>query len=164
MVRRGLAALALGLLLLAGCGDDEGGGGDGGNGGSDNGNTNGGNGGNGNGNGNGNGGNGNGAPGSPVDVPSIPDPGVPIDDVRDGIIGVWADACGGEVCVELEWEDGTCFQGFDPSDGQVDRGSTVVVRADDSCGGEETEETEETETPEETDGGDGETSDGSTGD
>lgn len=128
-----VAGALLAVLVVGGCNDAEGGGG--GNGG-------------GNGGDGGGGGGGNGAPGSPVDVPSVPDPGQPIDDIRDGITSVWVDACGGELCVDLQYEDGTCFQGFDPSSGTVERGSTVTVKADDACSTDSTETTEPTETTE----------------
>ena len=65
--------------------------------------------------------------GSPIDVPTIPDKHQPMEDVRDGITGLFVEACGGEeLCVNLEFGDGACFVGYDPA-GKAERGSTVSV-------------------------------------
>lgn len=88
----------------------------------------GGNGGNGGGgNGGGGGGGGGGAVGSPIDVPTIPDPHTSMDGLKSAIEGAFIQACGGtELCVKLEYSDGACLLGYSPS-GKAERGSTVKV-------------------------------------
>ncbi|WP_207555919.1 hypothetical protein [Intrasporangium flavum] len=88
----------------------------------------GGTGGGGSGSGNGNGGNGGGgAVGSPIDVPTIPDPHTSMDGLRSAIEGAFVTACGGDtLCVQLEYGDGACLLGYSPSTTAA-RGSTVTV-------------------------------------
>ena len=100
---------------------------------------------------------------SPLRIPAIEQKGAPIGDVRDSIEADFAEACGGELCVELAEVDANgrtvtdeCpFSRTDPDEGtEVERGSTVtlVVRCEESGPGDE--EGENTTTTEEApDGG-----------
>jgi hypothetical protein len=70
---------------------------------------------------------GNEAAGSPIDVPSIPDKHVTMDEIRAGIPDLFITACGGhDLCVKLVYGDGPCFAGYDPAT-RAPRGSTVRV-------------------------------------
>ncbi|GAA2029488.1 hypothetical protein GCM10009740_18870 [Terrabacter terrae] len=72
-------------------------------------------------------GGGNQAPGSPIDVPTIPEKHQPMDGLRDVITGLFVSACGGtDLCVHLEFGDGACFVGYEPTT-RAERGSTVRV-------------------------------------
>ena len=67
------------------------------------------------------------APGSPIDVPTIPQKHEPMDGLRDAITSLFVEACGGSgLCVQLEFGDGACFAGYDPAT-QARRGSKVRV-------------------------------------
>ena len=72
-------------------------------------------------------GGGNQAPGSPIDVPTIPEKHQPMDGLRDVITGLFVSACGGtDLCVHLEFGAGACFVGYEPAT-RAERGSTVRV-------------------------------------
>ncbi|WP_374970751.1 hypothetical protein [Terrabacter sp. BE26] len=72
-------------------------------------------------------GGGNQAPGSPIDVPTIPEKHQPMDGLRAFITGLFVSACGGaDLCVHLEFGDGACFVGYEPA-ARAERGSTVRV-------------------------------------
>lgn len=105
---------------------------------------------------------------SPLKIPAIEQKGAPIGDVRDSIAAEFADACGGELCVDLAEaasdggavNDECAFSRTNPAEGtEVERGSTVtlVVRCErgGSGGGEEEEEEEEQDTTTTEDSGDG---------
>jgi hypothetical protein len=88
---------------------------------------------------------------SPLRIPAIEQKGAPIGDVRDSIEAEFAEACGGQLCVDLAEVDANgrtvtdeCpFSRTDPDEGtEVERGSTVtlVVRCEDSGAGDEEEE------------------------
>ncbi|GAA1982107.1 hypothetical protein GCM10009817_24210 [Terrabacter lapilli] len=67
------------------------------------------------------------APGSPIDVPTIPQKDEPMSGLRDAITSLFVEACGGSgLCVQLEFGDGACFVGYDPAT-QARRGSKVRV-------------------------------------
>lgn len=73
------------------------------------------------------GGGGNQAPGSPIDVPTIPEKHQRMDGLRDVITSLFVSACGGtDLCVHLEFGDGACFVGYEPAT-RAERGSTVRV-------------------------------------
>ncbi len=70
---------------------------------------------------------GGGAIGSPIDVPTIPDPHTSMDGLQPAIEGAFIAACGDDtLCVHLEYTDGACLLGFSPSS-TAPRGSTVTV-------------------------------------
>jgi hypothetical protein len=83
--------------------------------------------------------------GSPIDVPTIPSTGQPLEDVREGILAEFREACGtkeGEpLCVRLVFTDDVCFAGYEPS-GKAARGSrvTVLTSPAQDCGLEPTDE------------------------
>ena len=83
--------------------------------------------------------------GSPIDVPTIPSTGQPLEDVREGILAEFREACGTEegepLCVRLVFTGDVCFAGYDPS-GKAARGSRVTVLTSPAtdCGLEPTDE------------------------
>lgn len=95
------------------------------------------------------------APGSPIDVPTVPQKHEPMDGLRDAITSLFVEACGGSrLCVQLEFGDGACFVGYDPAT-QARRGSKVRVltESQEECdraspGGGSTTTTEGTPEPE----------------
>jgi hypothetical protein len=120
----------------------------------------------GNGNGNDNGG---GAVGSPIDVPTIPDPHASMDGLRPEIERDFVKACGGDtLCVHLVYTHGACFIGYSPS-ATAPRGSTVTVLTEsqqecDAANGVAPEPTDEPTSQEPSDGAStGDSSGGSTG-
>lgn len=111
------------------------------------------------------------APGSPIDVPTVPEKHEPMDGLHDAITSLFVQACGGpRLCVQLEFGDGACFVGYDPAT-RAARGSTVRVltESQEECdraraSGESTTTTDGTPGPESPTGSPtGDTSPGTTG-
>jgi hypothetical protein len=89
-----------------------------------------------------------GAAGSPIDVPTIPDPHTSMEGLRPAIEGAFVAACGDDtLCVHLVYTHGECLLGYDPSH-RAARGSTVKVLTEsqkecDAANGVTTEPTDE---------------------